>query len=335
MKQQGTGLGLSICRQLVQLWEGEIGVISEEGQGSNFWFTVPLQIATTAEIEQQQNKTLTDDKHLKFSNLHILIAEDVFVNQEVAKTMTENLGCTVEVVENGKEAVYAATHSHFDLILMDIQMPVMNGITATQFIKRASKTPPVIIGLSANAMEDDAKKYIAKGMDDYIAKPVEPVVLQEKLALWFPHKIDKNNSQNSNQNTTQNKQTQNHNQQVESQTTTLLNQTSIDKILSLVKHNKVKFEVLTSSFYADMEALIASAKEAQQQENHKQLVSDIHTIKGVTGTIGTAALYEETKFFYAQLKENNFDKAEKSLQIIESLYQETCKALEAVTKSLH
>ncbi len=343
MKQQGTGLGLSICRQLVQLWEGEIGVTSEEGKGSTFWFTMPLEMATEAEIQKVQVKPTVSPNKLLFNNLHILLAEDVFVNQEVAKTMSENLGCTVEVVENGKEAVAAATTKHYDLILMDIQMPVMSGITATQFIKRSMKNPPLIIGLSANAMEEDAKKYISLGMDDYISKPVEPTTLQEKLRHWFPTKIQKNSNQNFAQppNTTpeivkQEIIKQETTEKTANQTKEIatLNQVSIDKILSLVKNNKAKFEILTSSFATDMESLLASAKQAAQNQDHKQIISDLHTIKGVAGTIGTSALYEESKNFYAALKENDFADLPTKIQKMEECYQQAKAALAEISSKL-
>jgi PAS domain S-box-containing protein len=351
IKQQGTGLGLSICRQLVQLWGGEIGVESKEGKGSCFWFTIPLRVATDLQMEAVKIKPIASNQKLKFKNLNILLAEDVFVNQEVAKTMAENLGCIVEVVENGKEAVHAATHNHYDLILMDIQMPIMSGITATQFIKRGTKNPPLIIGLSANAMEEDAKKYISLGMDDYLSKPIEPNTLQEKLAHWFPHKIQQNESQylenqanNLIVNAIEVQQKEVRYPQIGSEKiendkneidkNTILNLTSINKILSLVKNNKASFEVLTNSFAADMQALLQSAKTAANTQDYKQLVSDMHTIKGVAGTIGTTALYEDAKILYTALKENDFEDLENKLQKMELLYQEANAALTKVAEEI-
>jgi CheY-like chemotaxis protein/HPt (histidine-containing phosphotransfer) domain-containing protein len=330
-KQQGTGLGLAICKQLVALWEGEIGLISEENKGSNFWFTLPLVLATPAQIALEQEALLKLHKrNIFFKDLNVLIAEDIFVNQEVAKTMIEQLGCTAEIAQNGKEAIEMAKNKAYHLILMDIQMPIMNGIAATKEIKATFEKAPIIIGVSANAMEEDAKRYIAEGMDDYISKPIEPFLLQEKLAKWFPS--HRENAENISQEL-ENMETIK-TQNTDNQVIATLNETVITKLLSLVKHNKVRFDILLQSFNEDMQDLISNAKTAIETEDKSKLISEIHTIKGVSATIGTSALHEETKEFYRKIRNDNFENALQHIQKIEKLYQEASLALNEISEKL-
>ncbi len=338
MKQQGTGLGLSICKQFVELWNGEINVSSVVGEGSNFWFTLPLKFATTIEVQEVQQKQLqTEKQQFRFENLYVLVAEDVFVNQEVAKTMAEHIGCVVDVVKNGKEAVEIIANkdvnNQYDLILMDIQMPIMNGIAATKHIKNAGNSP-IIIGLSANVMEEDAKRYIAEGMDDYISKPIEPLILQERLAKWFPNKIV--NIQKNELSAKANIQLSNDNKigNIAIKQIEILNQTSITKLLSLVKNNKNKFDILLNSFDEDMLDLLSSANQTVDNEDNKELISIIHTIKGIAGTLGTALLYEFIKDFYTQLHEGNFVANNENLVQIKLLYQQASEELHKISAGL-
>lgn len=167
---EGTGLGLSISKELVKLHGGEIGVVSNYEKGSTFWFTF---LAETAIDESEKLQTSEFKDKQPHSSLHILFAEDKLVNQKVIKLMLSSMGHKVTLAENGQKALDIYKNGKFDLILMDIQMPVMNGIDATRAFKaRYTKLPP-IVGLSANAFEGDKEKYMEMGMDDYITKPVK------------------------------------------------------------------------------------------------------------------------------------------------------------------
>ncbi len=164
----GTGLGLSICKQLLQMMNGEIGLISSEGKGSTFWFTFPALIAQKPQLSVlKKDSAVTEKKH------RILLAEDKVVNQKVIKLMLSSMGHSLTIANNGQEAIELFQPGHFDLILMDIQMPVMDGVTATQKLKETYDNLPPIIGLSANAFEGDREKYMALGMDEYLTKPVK------------------------------------------------------------------------------------------------------------------------------------------------------------------
>lgn len=180
-RTDGTGLGLAICKQLVTLMNGGIGVRSNDDKGSTFFFTIPYvpsdeKIITSSQVNEFKKPE---------ESLHILIVEDKPVNQKVVQLMLTNLGHTTEVANNGLQAVAIFEENKFDLILMDVQMPEMDGVEATQKIRKDFKKVPIILGLSANSMEGDAEKYIQLGFDDYLAKPITLKQLKNKINSFF------------------------------------------------------------------------------------------------------------------------------------------------------
>lgn len=170
----GTGLGLAICRQIIELMDGQIGVESEIGKGSTFWFVIPPKLPSSSSsiiTSRSIVKATKQDEHTEERKYNILLVEDSKVNQFIIKKMLENIGHKVELANNGLEAVESVEKSEPDLVLMDLQMPEMDGIEAT---KRIIKYHPklIILALTANASQTERIECRSAGMIDIVSKPV-------------------------------------------------------------------------------------------------------------------------------------------------------------------
>lgn len=187
-KYGGTGLGLSIVKRLVELMNGFIWVESEPGQGSSFFFILPFETKTAEPEQDALHHSHPEIKLQHLPNMSVLLVEDEPINQVVTRRQLEGWGIKVSIAANGQEALDICRMHSFDAILMDIQMPNMDGITATQLLRDREHAKGVhtpIIAFTAAALVGDRERFLACGMDDYISKPVEMNFLYSVLSKYY------------------------------------------------------------------------------------------------------------------------------------------------------
>ncbi|WP_426343816.1 PAS domain S-box protein [Pseudoduganella sp. R-32] len=195
----GTGLGLAICKQLAQLMGGEVGVHSAPGAGATFWFTARLGVSPRGlpdvinEVNAAAAALLDSARSTAamqaLKDARILLVEDNTFNQQIALEMLEEAGSSVCLANNGAEALDLLHQAAFDCVLMDVQMPLMDGLEATRRIRADPALAATrVLAMTATATKDDRERCLQAGMDDFIAKPIQPALMYQKIASWLPER---------------------------------------------------------------------------------------------------------------------------------------------------
>jgi signal transduction histidine kinase/CheY-like chemotaxis protein/HPt (histidine-containing phosphotransfer) domain-containing protein len=281
----GTGLGLVISKQLAEMMNGTLGVESTEQQGSTFWFTIHVK-RMVGELAAAAAHDRVPPQAVPRRDISMLLVDDNRINQKVELSILDRYGYSADIASNGREAIAALERAQYDLVLMDCQMPVMDGFEATASIRlmEGAQRHTIIIAMTANALQGDREKCLASGMDDYLAKPVTSTSLMRMLSKWFPDCSNGTSLQITEDD-------------IASET--------VDTSSLIVDPAKIEFlrelssdgqddllNTLTDLFFKDFPEYINSLKETVALGDPRKLRENAHAAKGACGNIGVMQLFQ-------------------------------------------
>lgn len=310
-KYGGTGLGLAICKKIVGLMSGEIGIASREGEGSTFWFELPVEVASQSDNETENDEDRGVESIPAFKPLNILVAEDNKINQMVIAGLLKRAGLTPTMANNGEEALefLSAPRVPYDLVLMDMQMPVMDGLAAAAKIRALnndSKNIP-IIALTANTVKGDEQRCLAAGMNGFVSKPIDPKTLYITISKHVPQAVIQGKSQKQDKAKVTNPAFEN-----------------LSVIQRMMGADYVK--KFTEDGLIEIESLIKSLSSAPDSQTMKNSAHNLKTLSGMFGLNDVHALAEGIEMCSA---DNSGEEARNLGRLLPERYRENVAALRA------
>ena len=326
-KYGGTGLGLAISKQLVELMAGEFGVESIEGQGSTFWFTLPLLPGSEARllesaVPQHQPAAASPFAARFVMPPRVLVAEDNDVNQRIARLQLRRIGIDPIVASNGREAIEAFQGSRPDIILMDCQMPGVDGFEATRAIRRLERgtgTRVPIVAMTANAVHGDREACLAAGMDDYLAKPVSFDGIQRALGAWLPGFVAEAGDAGPDTVPTT--------AEMEEPTMTILEAETLTALQALSDDDDDLLQELVDIYLAEAPALIRAIRAASAEGDAEGLERAAHSLKGSSANMGALRLASKALALEELGRAGSIDGASELAAELDALFEEASGAL--------
>ena len=316
----GTGLGLAISKELCKMMNGEIGVETKLGEGSTFWFTFEANESKRFnEPDSSATQIIKIENTFKDVKPKILLVDDNSINQLVASEILRKAGCEVDIADNGMDAIEKVKNVEFDLIFMDIQMPKMDGITATREIRKLKlpKTPP-IVAMTAYSMKEDREKFLLGGMDDYLSKPIKSELLINKVLEWTIHK-DLSNVDNSIENPVPNNG--------------IFNEEVFLKLKSFA--NSETLYKIYKEFEKETEMQIQACKNSFASEEFNVILDNLHALKGTAGTLGVEKVESLAREIESRVKHQNYENLSQALNDLENAFFEFKNYYREIIKQLN
>jgi PAS domain S-box-containing protein len=321
-KYGGTGLGLAICKEFINLMGGDIGVDSTKNVGSKFYFTMQLEqgdkekvvspdTLVSSGLKEKANKEISENKTQltkeSRGTFKILLAEDNFINQKVALRIMSEAGYKADAVMNGIQAVKAVEENRYDVILMDVQMPEMDGMTATRKIRELNsenRNVP-IIAITAHALMGDKEKCLEAGMDDYLSKPIRSQVLIQKIDKWLNVQVNTKKAEDKS---------------ISLNKDVVFDFAHLDKMSAGDK----EFEAdLIETYLEDIVTRFHNLEAAIEENENTKVINEAHTIKGASYSVGARKVGDEAYGIELSCKLNDHSSALERLSKLKKAIEET------------